>query len=573
MYSQNNGARRSPSPSYSPPRGYRTNRRRSPSYSPPRRATRRSPSYSPPRGVYNRGGNGSRFTDDFTGIEKGRGSFKRTRSRSQSPRPKNEYSRSPDSWKRRKERSSSRDRKYSPPERQIFTFDDDDEEARRTFQCKHCDVKLHDRDSIESHLQGKPHLMQQQRLKDHALRVGTGFGIKARTAGTGKVEYDSSFRQRERGPKNLKPEQKRWLDEKGLDKIEPKFKLNTYDKGQFDTGNPDFHCEPCGVWVKQRDQMQAHKEGKNHKKKCEKVIRHHCEICLIDVTCKETLENHKQGKDHVKREKQLEMSRRRMRERENDTTGDEVEVYGGEAEHNETFEEMRKKNRELEQRIKILQSEMKKLQEHKKRCLDTHETEDFKELLEFKKRCINEHQRPKELQKPGLHCKQEREQSPNQPSTSHSGFKSEKRRSYHESNSDEEQNRRSYKSEMRSPDGRRGRSPEARRGRSPEARRGRSPEGRRDGRERRQWDVKREVKSERRSDEVGRERRSDEGSSWHTPAVDNKTRDEQQEYMEDEVKLKAEDENDERNEYLEKEGNLKSEASANETDDDIMIVE
>lgn len=192
--------------------------------------------------------------------------------------------------------------------------------------------------------------MQQQRLMDNALRVGTGYGLKARNPTSGKVEYDSSFRQRERGPRNLKPEQKRWLDEKGLDKIESKFKLNDYDRGQFNTSNPEFHCEPCGVWVKQRDQMQAHKEGKNHKKKCEKVIRHHCEICLIDVTCKETLENHKQGKDHIKREKQLEMQRRRMRERENDT-GDELEVYGSEAEQSEgSYEELKKKLRESEQK-------------------------------------------------------------------------------------------------------------------------------------------------------------------------------------------------------------------------------
>lgn len=388
--------------------------------------------------------------------------------------------------------------------------------------------------------------MQQQRLKDNALRVGTGYGIKARNP-LGKVEYDSSFRQRERGPKHLEPEQKRWLDEKGLDKLEPKFKVNSYDKGQFNTSNPEFHCEPCGVWVKQRDQMQAHKEGKNHKKKCEKVIRHHCEICLIDVTCKETLENHKQGKDHVKREKQLEMQRRRMRERENDSEGSRDDMEGFGAEALQTLEESNKKNRELEQKVKILQSQVKTLQDFKKHCLNTHEAEDFRELLEYKNWCISTHQRPVELQKPGLHCKQEREPSPNQPSTSHSGFKSEKRRSYHESNSDEEHLGRNYKSERKSPDRRNYKS----------ERRSRSPGRRREG-----------FKTERRSDEtVKEERRPDEGGSWHTPNVENDHRDERQEYMETEVNLKSES----KEEYVEKEAGLKSEVS--ETDDDIIFVE
>merc|ERR1712241_801206 len=71
----------------------------------------------------------------------------------------------------------------------------------------------------------------------------------------------------------------------------------------------------------------------------------------------------------------------------------------------------------------------------KKFCKDTHENKDFKELLELKRYCIENHQRPIELQKPGIHCKQERDPSPHEPSSRRS-VKSEKRRSYHESDED-----------------------------------------------------------------------------------------------------------------------------------------
>jgi len=63
--------------------------------------------------------------------------------------------------------------------------------------------------------------------------------------------------------------------------------------------------------------------------------------------------------------------------------------------------------KELEQKVNILQCQVKKLQAHKKKCLDIHETEDFTDLLKHKNCCKDTHQRPKELEKPGLHCKQE----------------------------------------------------------------------------------------------------------------------------------------------------------------------
>merc|ERR1740129_1456293 len=168
----------------------------------------------------------------------------------------------------------------------------------------------------------------------------------------------------------------------------------------------------------------------NHKKKSDKVVRHHCSICLIDVTCRDTLENHMEGKDHIKRAQQLAEQKRRMGQRSALDEDDQEAVQ-----ESKSSEEYRKEVADLKKQLKILQNKVKELQEYKKFCKDTHENKDFKELLELKRYCIENHQRPIELQKPGIHCKQERDPSPHEPSSRRS-VKTEKRRSYHESDED-----------------------------------------------------------------------------------------------------------------------------------------
>merc|ERR1740129_1389245 len=166
----------------------------------------------------------------------------------------------------------------------------------------------------------------------------------------------------------------------------------------------------------------------NHKKKSDKVVRHHCSICLIDVTCRDTLENHMEGKDHIKRAQQLAEQKRRMGQRSALDEDDQEAVQ-----ESKSSEEYRKEVADLKKQLKILQRKVKELQEYKKFCKDTHENKDFKELLELKRYCIENHQRPIELQKPGIHCKQD--PSPHEPSSRRS-VKTEKRRSYHESDED-----------------------------------------------------------------------------------------------------------------------------------------
>ena len=76
-----------------------------------------------------------------------------------------------------------------------------------------------------------------------------------------------------------------------------KFDPDNYDHGQFKYKKEENYCEKCDVYTKTRDQMQAHKEGANHKKMCAKVQRFRCDLCLIDVPCRDTLDNHMRGKN------------------------------------------------------------------------------------------------------------------------------------------------------------------------------------------------------------------------------------------------------------------------------------
>ena len=92
--------------------------------------------------------------------------------------------------------------------------------------------------------------------------------------------------------------------------MKAKFDKDNYDHGQFRFKRRDLYCESCDVWVRSRDQMQAHKEGANHKKKSSRVAVYECKLCLIKVPCQDTLNSHMRGKDHIKRVNQLAESRR-----------------------------------------------------------------------------------------------------------------------------------------------------------------------------------------------------------------------------------------------------------------------
>ena len=122
--------------------------------------------------------------------------------------------------------------------------------------------------------------------------------------------YDEKYWDRERGARSLRPEQERFLDTARLDKVKAKFDPTNYDHGQFRYKRRDLYCESCDVWVRSRDQMQAHKEGANHKKKSSRVAVFECNLCLIRVPCQDTLNSHMRGKDHIKRVNQLAESRK-----------------------------------------------------------------------------------------------------------------------------------------------------------------------------------------------------------------------------------------------------------------------
>ena len=57
----------------------------------------------------------------------------------------------------------------------------------------------------------------------------------------------------------LRPEQERYLDSKRLDSMKAKFDPETYDHGQYKYNKEELYCSDCDVWVRSRDQMQAHK--------------------------------------------------------------------------------------------------------------------------------------------------------------------------------------------------------------------------------------------------------------------------------------------------------------------------
>ena len=178
--------------------------------------------------------------------------------------------------------------------------------------------------------------------------------------------------------KKLRPEHERFLDTSRFDNIPAKFDPNNYDHGQFKYKEKENYCEKCDVYTKTRDQMQAHKEGANHKKMSAKVQRFRCDLCLIDVPCRDTLDNHMRGKDHIKRVKQLEEQRREKGE-----VVDEEGSRGYRTGPREMAKLEQTEREELEQLRKTVKTLRDKVQEQNKKlakCRQEHGTADMVEL-------------------------------------------------------------------------------------------------------------------------------------------------------------------------------------------------
>jgi len=294
----------------------------------------------------------------------------------------------------------------------------EDEEILQTLNCKACSVTLHDRDSMMSHLKGRPHLSQQQRLRDKEVRIKTGGrGLNdVLKPDKQRLQYEDNFWDKSKAPRTLLPEQERFLDETRLDRVKANFDRDKYDHGQFKYKEEELHCEICDVYTRSRDQMQAHKEGQNHKKRSAKVQRYNCEICLIEVPCQETLDNHMRGKDHIKREKQLQEKRR---ERGETVPGDSgMGFRTGPIEMAKLSNNEREELEALRKSVKYLQGKVKELTVLRSVCKKEHGTEEVTELRKYKQWCEKTHIRPKEFQRPGIFCKKEEPADDNEPSTS-----------------------------------------------------------------------------------------------------------------------------------------------------------
>ena len=262
------------------------------------------------------------------------------------------------------------------------------------------------RESMMSHLKGRPHLMQQQRLRDSEVRMvsgGRGLNDMLRPD-KDSLKYDDSYWDRERGARKLRPEQERFLDTDRLDSVKAKFDSEDYDYGQFKYKQEELYCDICDVWTRSRDQMQAHKEGANHKKKSAKVQRYQCKLCLIEVPCQDTLDNHMRGKDHIKRQMQLQEQRRERGEGEESVTGG---YKTGPREMAKLSNSEREELVQLRKQNKILQDKVKDYQIEKARMKREFGTQEVKELREYKKWCQEKHIRPKELERKGIFCKNE----------------------------------------------------------------------------------------------------------------------------------------------------------------------
>ena len=267
------------------------------------------------------------------------------------------------------------------------------------MHCKECNISFNDRESMIGHINGKEHLKQLRRLKDDEIRNKTGKSLNDNLVPS-YADYKENFWNENKGPRKLRPEQERFLDTEWLDDVPAKFDREGYDYGQYKYNEEEMYCEHCDVWVRSRDQMQAHKEGANHKKKSAKVQRFHCQLCRIDVTCQDTLNNHMRGKDHIKREKQQRKQRGDYNAYDNDS-GYKV----GPVEMAKLKEDTEEENKRLRLENKNLQAKLKEYQEKDRKCIREHgNLGDYKK---YKQYYLENHVRPEQLARGGLHVKKE----------------------------------------------------------------------------------------------------------------------------------------------------------------------
>ena len=296
----------------------------------------------------------------------------------------------------------------------------EDEETLRSLYCQKCDVRLNDRDSMMGHLKGTQHLMQLNRLKDNEVRQASGMqkGLKDVLVPSG---FDQNFWNKERGPRKLRPEQERMLDTSRFDQMPTKFDPSSYDNGQYRFDENELYCSVCDVWVRSRDQMQAHKDGANHQKKSAKIKRYECTLCLIQVPCQDTLNNHMRGKDHLKRAGQL-MEQRRQRGEED--AGQGIEGYKtGPLEMQKLNNNQHEELLRLKQENRILKLKVEEYKKKIEKCTREHGGTNVEDLVKYKQWCLEKHIRPQELARPGLHVKKEEPNDsldPDVPSTSSS---------------------------------------------------------------------------------------------------------------------------------------------------------
>ena len=203
-----------------------------------------------------------------------------------------------------------------------------------------------------------------------------------------REQYDPDFWNREKGERRLRPEQERFLDTKRFDRIESKFDQENYRQSR--PSEKELHCSDCNVWVRSRDQMQAHKEGKEHKRRTTKVQVFECKLCLITVPCQDTLNNHMRGQKHIKRATEL----REARKARGEITGEEEEEGGyrtgplemASLKNNEREEllRLRKENVILQEKYKETLREKEELRRQVRFCKDNHQ-EDRKPKMESEK--------------------------------------------------------------------------------------------------------------------------------------------------------------------------------------------
>ena len=228
-----------------------------------------------------------------------------------------------------------------------------DEYTLRSLHCQKCDVKLHDRDSMKAHLNGRQHLMQLRRLTDNYVRQSTGMrmGLNAVLA---PVDFDPEFWNKNRGPRKLRPDQERMYDNDRFDEMPTKF--DEKESKQYKLDEKMLHCEDCNVWVRSRSDMEAHKAGSNHQKRSAPIRRFECSLCLIQVPCPDTLDNHMRGALHMKKAAQLREKRRQRGEYDEDCHGG-YRTGPGEMKklENDEFEELER----LRQETRIQKSKLK----------------------------------------------------------------------------------------------------------------------------------------------------------------------------------------------------------------------